>query len=79
MLARREAGGYIRAWRLRREARLRGLKRKHDFLPDDLARLGHFVHCAQAARTDIHVLCDAVYCQATVLDIQHKPAIGMPL
>jgi hypothetical protein len=47
-------------------------------LPIALARLGHFVKRAQAARADIDVLHDAIDWQATVLDIQHKPPVGMP-
>jgi hypothetical protein len=42
-----------------------------------LTGLGHFIQCAQAACTDVNVSRDAIDLQAAVLNIQHKPTVGM--
>jgi hypothetical protein len=51
---------------------------QHCELQASLAGLGHFVHRAQAACTDIDVLRDAIDWQATMLDVQHKSPVRMP-
>ena len=44
-----------------------------------LARLGHFIHRAQAAGADIDIARHAINRQTAVLNIQHKASVGMTL